>query len=124
MLIFNIYRVLAMRGAANGIKLLTENGFTRASAANICNFEVSNVKVKNLERLCRILNCTPNDFFEWRDAEQGEKEPLSEAHALNALRRENKKTEINNLMRELPLERLDEVENYLKQLKSAAPPEN
>lgn len=93
---------------------MENNGFTRSSAVNIYNFYVTNIKVKNLEKLCRALNCTPNDFFEWREKE-GE-EALPETHALNALRRE-KTTEINKLMKDIPLEKLGDVEEFLKELK-------
>lgn len=93
---------------------MENNGFTRASAVSVYNFYAKNIKVRNLEKLCRMLNCTPNDLFEWHENE-GE-EPLPETHALNALRRE-KTTEINNLMKDIPLEKLGDVEEFLKELK-------
>jgi DNA-binding Xre family transcriptional regulator len=114
MLVFNIRRVLAIRGIGRALDFMTKNGFTRASAVNIYNFYVSNIKVKNLEKLCRLLNCTPNDFFEWRAVEN--EEPIAETHALNSLRRD-KTAEINNLMKEIPLEKLSEVEGFLKELR-------
>lgn len=114
MLEFNVRRVLAVRGVTQALDFLTKNGFTRPSATHLYKFYVTNIKVKNLEKLCRALNCTPNDFFQWRDAE-GE-EPLPATHALNALRRE-KTAEINNLMKEIPLEKLGDVEEFLKELK-------
>ncbi len=115
MLIFNIRRVLAIRGITHALDYLTKNGFTRPSAVNIYNFQVSNIKVKNLEKLCRLLNCTPNDFFEWREKE-GE-DAITETHALNNLRRE-KSAEINKLMKEIPLEKLNDIEEFLKELKT------
>jgi len=114
MLVFNIGRVLAMRNISNALGFLTKNGFTRSSAVNIYNFEVSNIKVKNLEKLCRLLNCTPNDFFHWQTIEK--EEPIAESHALNSLRRE-KVTEITKLIKDIPLEKLSEVEGFLKELK-------
>lgn len=79
------------------------------------NFEASNVKIKNLEKLCRLLKCTPNDLFEWRPRE-GET-PLEESHPLNTLRRE-KTFDINRLMKDVPLEKLADVENFIKDLKN------
>jgi DNA-binding Xre family transcriptional regulator len=114
MLKFNLKRVLAIRNVANGMKFLKDNDFTPFSATSLYNYYVSSIKIKNLERLCLLLNCTPNDFFEWKTTE-GE-EPLPEAHALNSLRRE-KSAEINKLMKSLPLEKLSEVEDFIKNMK-------
>ena len=114
MLSFNIRRVFAIRNIQKALSFLEKSGFTRPSAVNLYNFEVLNIKVKNLEKLCRSLNCTPNDFFEWRET-QGE-EVLPDTHALNALRRE-KTTEINKLMKDIPLAKLGDVEEFLKELK-------
>lgn len=115
MLVFNIRRVLAIRGITRALDFMTKNGFTRSSAVNIYNFYVTNIKVKNLEKLCRLLNCTPNDFFEWQTAET--EEPIAETHALNSLRRE-KSAAITKLMKEIPLEKLGDVEEFLKELKT------
>ena len=111
MLGFNLKRVLAIRNVADGMGFLKDNGFTPFTATNLYKYYVSSIKIKNLERLCRLLNCTPNDFFEWKPAE-GE-EALPETHALNSLRRD-KSAEINKLMKQLPLEKLGEVEEFIK----------
>lgn len=115
MLEFNIRRVLAIRKIERALDFMTKNGFTRASAVNIYSFRVTNIKVKNLEKLCLALNCTPNDFFQWRDHE-GEA-PLPKNHALNAVRRNEKLLGINKLMEEIPLEKLDNIEEYLRELR-------
>jgi len=114
MLVFNLRRVLAIRNIADGMSFLKDNGFTPFTAATLYKYYVSSIKIKNLERLCRLLNCTPNDFFEWKTTE-GE-ELLPETHALNSLRRE-KSAEINKLMKSLPLEKLSEVEDFIKNMK-------
>jgi hypothetical protein len=93
---------------------LKANGFQVFTATHLYKYYASSIKIKNLERLCRLLNCTPNDFFEWHTVE-GE-EPLPETHALNALRRE-KSAEINKLMKSLPLEKLGAVEEFIKSMK-------
>lgn len=115
MLKLNINRVFAIRGVTKVVNFLVDNGFTRSSAVHLYNFEASSVKIKNLEKVCRMLKCTPNDLFEWRPRE-GET-PLDETHPLNTLRRE-KSNDIKRLMNDLPLEKLNDVEDFLKDLKS------
>lgn len=114
MLVFNLRRVFSIRNIAKAVNFMENSGLSRSTAFTMNKFRITSIKVENLEKLCRSLNCTPNDFFEWRERE-GE-EALPETHALNALRRE-KMNELNKLMKDIPLDKLGNVEEFLKELK-------
>lgn len=111
MLVFNLSRVFKLREIERPYSFLKKHGFAHMSASNFANGNVLQPHISHIENLCRILNCTPNDFYEWIP-ETG-KNDVSETHPLNTLKRE-KKRGLNELMKEVPLEKLPEVEEFLR----------
>lgn len=115
MFIFNPKRIMKMRGIDKMFNFLHKNGFIRNTANYIVNETVSSIKIEHIGRLCLILNCTPNDLFEWQKDEQN---VLPENHALNALVKESlPEVNIKKLLRDIPLDKLQEAEALLKGLK-------
>ena len=114
MLIFNLTRIMILRNIDQRFGFLVNRGFHRTIANNLANDRVANIKIKHLERLCRLLNCTPNDLFEWQPETD---KPLSESHALNSLKREKSTSRISQIIKEIPVEKLDKIESLLNQLK-------
>lgn len=115
MLIFNLTRVFKLRGIERPYSFLKKHGFAHMSASNFANGRVAQPHIAHIETLCRILNCTPNDFFEWTN-EKG-RGAIEETHPLNTLRREKKKG-VGNLINEIPLDKLPEVVEFLKKVKT------
>lgn len=69
-----------------------------------------------MEKLCFLLHCTPNDLFEWRP----DKNTLgAENHPLKALMREKPSPHISELVRDLPVEKMGELEAMINDLKNA-----
>jgi len=60
-----------------------------------------------------LLNCTPNDLFDWR--EDG-KTVVHDTHALRTLIKQ--KNDIQTTLRELPLDKLEKLGEMLAELKS------
>jgi hypothetical protein len=114
MLIFNILRVLKLRDIERPYSYLVKNGFPHTTAINFANGNVAAPKIEYIERLCRLLICTPNDLYEWTP-ETG-KHAVAETHPLNTLSRE-KRSGLNNLIKAIPLEKLSEVEEFLERMK-------
>lgn len=115
MLKLNPKRMMLQRGIDKMYAFLYDRGFTRSSAEKLAKGAVANLKVKHLGRLCFLLNCTPNDLFEWENTGA---EKLPAHHALNALVKENfVPKSLNEMLRDIPPEKLPEVENLLKNLK-------
>jgi hypothetical protein len=84
---------------------MMKNGFGRGTANNLLNFNNRSVKEVHLERLCVLLNCTPNDLYVWKP---DNKLPVAEDHPIRSLARTSSKTPLEYL-KELPLEKLDEI---------------
>lgn len=115
MLIFKLSRIFALRGIDKPFAFLVRHGLLRATASNLVNDRVLNVKVAHLEIVCRALNCTPNDLFEWKPDEA---KPLPENHSLNSLKREKPAARISQIVKDIPVDKLHMVEELLNQLKN------
>lgn len=114
MLVFNLARILALRGIDTPYAFLVKRGFHRTIAANLANNRAANIKIAHLEKICRMLNCTPNDLFEWKADEH---DALGESHSLNSLKRNKPAPRLNRILKDIPVDKLDKVEELLNQLK-------
>lgn len=115
MLIFKLSRIFALRGIDKPFAYLVRLGFSRATASNLLNDRVINVKIRHVETICGALNCTPNDLFEWTPAEG---RPLAENHPLNSLKREKTPARLSQIVKDIPVDKLHMVEELLNQLKN------
>ena len=111
MLKLNINRVCKLRNIGSPYKFMMAHGFSHMTALNLMHGKTLAPKTEHIERLCRLLNCTPNDLYEWMPEDN-----LPETHPLNTLQREKPKN-LNDLIKDLPLEKLPEIEALLKQVK-------
>lgn len=121
MLVFNMKRVFAIRGIDKPFTFLRDNGFPASTASLMLNYHRANIGVKMLEKLCVALSCTPNDLFDWRD---DGKTALADAHPLNSLRKKVVAKKISDIIKDIPLEKLDGLDAYLESLKEESRPEN
>lgn len=115
MLIYNLRRILALRGIDKPHAFLVKNGFATSTASNMLSFYPIVFKVRSMEKLCIALNCTPNDLFEWRESENS---AVPENHPLKSLVREKVK-HISEIVKDLPVEKLNELEAIINELKNA-----
>ncbi len=114
MLKFNPNRMMALRGIDRMFGFLHKNGFVRSTANFMLKGAASSIKVEHIEKLCVLLNCTPNDLFYWNPDTNN---PLPENHALYALKREHQSVKnYKELLMNIPPEKLPEVENLLESL--------
>lgn len=114
MLYMNIRRVMNLRGIVAHFSYLQKNGFIHSTAYKFANNDVSRIDFSKLERLCLLLNCTPNDLFEWQPQEN---QTVTENTALKSLIRDKAALEVSQIVKDLPLEKLEKVKDLLAQLK-------
>lgn len=115
MLFLNLKRVFAIRGIQNPYSQLVKLGISRPTAWNLLDNNVISIKSKHLERICEYLNCEPNDLYEWRPSAN----TLNiENHPLKALRREQNIADLNKMVVEIPLDKIDQVKELLTDLKN------
>jgi len=114
MLKLNPRRVFRLRGINNDMTFMMKNGFIRSTASNLLNGNTQYVKDEHLEKLCLLLHCTPNDLFDWKP----DKNALTpDDHPIQALKRGDAPKYITEIVKDLPLDKLDQVESLLNQLK-------
>ena len=114
MLKFNVKRILALRGIEKRPAFLVKHGFTYQLATKFLHYDSPTVKVAHIERLCVALNCTPNDLFEWKaDANT----VLPETHSLNALQKAEKTLNLQQLVKDIPSDKLALIEKLFEELK-------
>ncbi len=92
---------------------MVKNGFPASTASGMLNFRAAHIGIKSLEKLCVSLNCTPNDLFDWKD---DDKTALGETHQLNTLRKNKIEKKFSDIIKHVPLDKLDGLENYLESL--------
>jgi DNA-binding Xre family transcriptional regulator len=114
MLIFNPKQILLLRGVEKIANFMVKIGFTYQSAGRVLKSRASLIKVKDIERLCVALNCTPNDLFEWK---AGVDTVLPEGHSLNRLERGEGGKNLQQMVRDIPSDKLALVETLLNELK-------
>ncbi len=115
MLRLNLDRAFRLRGFENPSRHLSKLGISRPTISRLMNGEKSGVSYGHLEKICGLLNCTPNDLFEWKPSANAN---LPENHALYALRRDESARSLKEIVKDIPLERMSEVENLLSGLKN------
>ena len=113
MLIFNPRRIFGLRGIERPNNFLVKNGFTPMIASRLLAVGLTNVKVSSVGKLCELLNCTPNDLFDWRPSGNT---TLPENHALRSLVREDR-VHLTELLKDLPAEKLADLHAMIDELR-------
>lgn len=117
MIKYNFDRIFKARGIDKPFTYLTKAGFSDNFATKIKNDRVKRLGLKEIERLCILLRCTPNDFFEWiPDNDQVDKD-----HALRLIRKSDKVFDLTKTLNSVPLGELDKIEELINEkIKSTA----
>ena len=69
MIIVNLDVMMAKRKMSSG-ELAKRLGITPANLSILKNNHGKAIRFSTLDKLCRILNCTPGDLLEYREAQQ------------------------------------------------------
>ena len=113
MLVFNPRRIFGLRGIERPNNFLVRNGFTSMVASRLLTHGLLHLNIRNVSRLCKILNCTPNDLFDWKPEPA---EPLPQNHPLQSLVRQES-ANINDLLKDIPLEKLPDLHAMIDELR-------
>jgi DNA-binding Xre family transcriptional regulator len=110
MLTYNLTRLFKLRGIIRPLTFLMEKGFTRDLASRITTDVNLKLKIENIEKLCKTLNCTPNDLMEWKPDIDSEDVP---SNPLFALKRSESKFDISSLVKDVPVDKLEELQKEI-----------
>lgn len=110
MLKFNFTRVFKARGIERPYTYLVKSGYSASFATRVVNNKVRQLNAIDVEKLCVMLRCTPNDLLEWIP---GQNYNSGEGHPLSSLRRIGSDGQINRILYNIPVDRLSEIEQLI-----------
>ncbi len=116
MLRLRIHFMLESKGIANPYNFLVKNGFSPNTATRSIHGRISQLKLSHINKLCTILQCTPNDLLEWTPDKN---EILSDKHPLRTLERKEKAFNIVNHLNQLSFEQVKEVQKLITKISSS-----
>jgi DNA-binding Xre family transcriptional regulator len=115
MLKFNVKKIFALRGIEKTTAFLVNLGMGYPAASRFLRAKSPYVKIRDIEKVCIALNCTPNDLFEWTaDA----KTVLPATHSLNALQKGENTRNLQEMIKDIPSDKLRLIETLLNELKN------
>jgi DNA-binding Xre family transcriptional regulator len=121
MINYNFDRIFKARGVDKPFTYLTNAGFSDNYATKIKNNKIRRIGLKELEKLCILLRCTPNDFYEWIPENE---EQVDKVHPLNVIRKSDKVFDLTKTLNSVPLGELDELEELINQTIKSSPNKN
>ena len=111
MLTINAGRVFKLRGLSGYLIRLVRAKISRRAAHGYLDGPAANIRLKHLEKICLMLNCTPNDLFDWKpDAEINP----PESHALYGLQKNNEIKVFSEKIKNVPIEKLAELNEIIE----------
>ncbi len=112
MIKYNFDRIFKARGVNKPFTYLTQAGFSDNFATRVKNNRIKRLELKELERLCLLLRCTPNELFEWTPNEENQND---ENHPLQAIKKSEKVFDLTKMLNSVPLGELDEIEELINE---------
>ena len=82
MLKLDIEHHVSLRGYENAGAFLRKQGFSNWLSHKLSNNLLTTIRLDEIEHLCTLFRCTPNDLFRWQP---GKNEKDAASHPLNAL---------------------------------------
>lgn len=111
MLIYNFSRLLKARGIDRPFSYLVKAGYSGNLATRIAHNQVEQLTLANIEKLCVLFHCTPNDLFQWFPTGD---DKTNDKHPLIPLKRDDQSDQLAKLLHSVPLDKLEEIQNILK----------
>ena len=113
MLKLDLYRIFEDKGIDNPHYFLRKNGFTSHTTSRILNNKGDSISFRHLEQLCLLLNCSIDDLFSWTNDDMT---GIYKDHVIQKLKRGQRKGNITNPLKNLTLDKLNEVRSYIEQI--------
>jgi len=112
MLKVNLQRIFAGRAVAKPYTYLVQQGFSKNFATRLRAGKLQRVDLADIEKLCVLFQCTPNDLLEWVPS-AAEKDV--ETQPLRDLIRMNSNVSVLAVLNSLPYSKLAEVEKLISE---------
>lgn len=115
MLKYNFERLFKMKGILKPAQFLIHAGFSKDAAYRIVNGKVSAFTPAQIEKLCLIFHCSPNDMMEWIPED---KVTINENHPLKKLIA-SKEIDLRNIAKDIPINKIEDFAQKLEELKKS-----
>lgn len=106
MLALNLKPVFKARSIERPYTFLVKAGFPAHTATLLLNGKRATFRLAHIERLCEILNCTPNELLVWTPKKDVK---LADSHPLTRLRKQNIDNNWQDTLKTMPLDQLNEI---------------
>lgn len=113
MLYYNFSRLFKVKGIHRPFTYLISLGYSRGMATRMANNDCQRINLPMMLRICRDLNCTPNDILDFRPSANS---ALPKNHALHTLTKTELTNEIFEKMNTLPLEKILQIHDVIKSM--------
>ncbi|SDC45540.1 helix-turn-helix domain-containing protein [Williamwhitmania taraxaci] len=113
MLTFNFTRIFKLRGIDKPFSYLVKLGYSANYSTRIVNNRMERLSLKDIEKLCELFQCTPNDLLEWIPRSN---EVKNDNHPLSSLKRSNKVVQLTTMLHAVPLDKLADVETMINEI--------
>jgi DNA-binding Xre family transcriptional regulator len=121
MIRYNLDRAFKARGVTKPYAFLKRAGFSDSSASKLKNGAVNRMSLDTMENLCLLLHCAPNDLMEWTPDDTSK---IEKDHPLEAIRRTDKVIDITKMLNSVPIQRLNELEQIIREKIEGKPGED
>ncbi len=106
MITLDVRRATTIRGIARPLRFLTANGFTYHTARILLSGKAKRVDLRDIERLCRILQCEPHDLMDYTSPKDLLKGSIDR---LTFLSKKNTDAEVRKVLSQLSLKEMTEL---------------
>lgn len=110
MLEFNLSRIFKAAGVLYPRRFLMEKGYKNNTLHRMLRKEVYQLRLTELERMCILFGCTPNDLLEWKPDSEDANKPIP----LQQLRMKDD-LHIDKMLVQLPYSEQLEVKKFIEQ---------
>jgi len=114
MLTFNLLQVLKTRWVKFPYGFLVKNGISVTLANKMANERIRAIRLDHIEKLCLLLNCTPNDLFRFAPDKA---QLVPEGHAMKQLIAKREEQEVVEWLTELHSLPLSEMKKLARERK-------
>lgn len=113
MLSLNLQPIFAARGIQRPYSFLVKAGFTTSTAHNLVSGELFSFQLRHIDKLCTVLNCTPNDLLVWSPNSH---DLLPDSHPLTRLKDRRPDLNWQDTIKTAPLDELERIVSLIKSL--------
>jgi DNA-binding Xre family transcriptional regulator len=110
MLQFNFNRLFKAKGIDKPTSYLIRNGYSDNFATKVVHNNFRRLNLDDVERLCELLSCTPNDMLQWIP----DKDADLTTHPLAPILHTEKVMDLSRTLNSVPFSKLLEIEKIIQ----------